>query len=197
MCQMYAEWRFLQQGQLVGLNRTRHLQLRSIRLPKTRRSLPLQNLLLSSRCGCLICCSRARLVGKEGGVSYSKARLELKADEVGKCFSRVSKLPRRPRMSGVWSQAIGTQNEEDPDTATASEDSSNAPWTVVTSPSHKRTDSVEATSRPSPVHEEPSEAAGDEPVKATPQAPTKTISEIKASPEQVPPHCCPHSTPPD
>ena len=48
--------------------------------------------------------------------------------------------------------------EEDPDTSTASDDSGNGPWTVVTSPTHKRTASTEASSRPSPVPEEPASA---------------------------------------
>lgn len=69
------------------------------------------------------------------------------------------------------SQASAADNEEEPDTSTASEeDSSNAPWTVVTSPSHKRTDSAEATSRPPPVpeaeeeeEEEPPQISGSKP----------------------------------
>lgn len=47
-----------------------------------------------------------------------------------------------------------SQGEDEPDTSTASDESGNGPWTVVTSPTHKRTDSVEASS---PVPEEPLE----------------------------------------
>lgn len=50
------------------------------------------------------------------------------------------------------------QGEEEPDTSTASDDSGNGPWTVVTSPTHKRASSVEASSRPSPVLEEPAKS---------------------------------------
>ena len=59
------------------------------------------------------------------------------------------------------------QGEDDPDTSTASDDSGNGPWTVVTSPTHKRTDSVEANSRPSPVPEDPleDETVENKPVK--------------------------------
>jgi len=51
--------------------------------------------------------------------------------------------------------------EEEAETSTASDDSGNGPWTVVTSPSHRRHDSVEATSRPLPVPEEPLEGEED------------------------------------
>jgi len=77
---------------------------------------------------------------------------------VGRDASPAVLDPIKPKLHALAKVSGG---EEEAETSTASDDSGNGPWTVVTSPSHRRHDSVEATSRPLPVPEEPLEGEED------------------------------------
>lgn len=86
----------------------------------------------------------------------------------------------------VLKQAVGMQAEparadDEPETSTASDDSSNAPWTVVTSPSHKRKGSDDSVTRPAPAERLEENAAPAAEVKrkeeASPKAETQASDE--------------------